>query len=334
MEPDIQLWTVQIHLTSQCNFSCPYCGYARRKQFKIDLIPWKVKALLEDLKGMPVKGVVFHGGGEPFIWNGGMVVEYIREVGEWCQVAVYTNGSLIPKDLSWMDHCTYICVSWHYANPLTARNIKRMVTYKSEHSLQCLVNVKVLLDKTNYTRIREIYGEVKTLDPDYILFRPVMDLESVGGIELTDAQMRELTYLIHGSEIKNDERTNWQILTEPTNPVVGGMNPKAVSECWCALRGTTAYVTADGNVYVCPTTIGDQKYRIGNINEQRLPAMWNSDLRVEVVSALTSGICYRPNCKLREYNRVLDKFHLLQQSKEEMNLPIKEEFGERVGGIL
>lgn len=71
-----------------------------------------------------------------------------------------------------------------------------------------------------------------------------------------------------------------------------------------------AFVNYCGGVWLCQPHIGDQRYCIGNLNEQRFANIWNSLRHKKVIASLNgafaTGACR--NCRSIAFNQAADRY--------------------------
>ena len=72
-----------------------------------------------------------------------------------------------------------------------------------------------------------------------------------------------------------------------------------------------AYVMATGDVYSCSAYLGDERFKLGNINEQSFEAIWHGEKRRRHIDYVRDHLdikeC-RVNCRMDKVNRYLDGF--------------------------
>jgi len=275
---------------------------------------------MTELVSMGVRGAIFSGGGEPLMWHNGYVYELIRDYGQNMQVALITNGSLLPTDFySWMYGCSYLLISWHSYYRQTLAGINRAVLGRNRMKADCRIGVKMVVSPQNYRNLVKDWKEIKALGPDYILLCPSKDYENVGNLELTDAQFSEIKNALIAAKIDQDPDTHkdmfWDMPDRNTPTII----------CESVRRGLHAYITADGEVYLCTCTAGEREFSIGNVNEKKFRHIWMGEQRRKVVDALCDTQCMRKNCRFKVYNRLLSIGG---------DMPSWMELRERHGGIL
>lgn len=318
-----EVWTVEIHLTTRCNYQCGHCNWGQRNKQIAEADPRRMSMLLEDCEKMLVRGVIFSGGGEPLLWKKFGVVDLIKGL-RGQQVALLTNASLfsLMKDFEWLHNCTYVLVSWHgHQQMRTLAGVAKVVDKRDEIGAKCMINVKMVITPQNYREVVEDYKIIRQItSPDYILFCPSKDYENIGGIELSSQQIQELKGMIEDAGIREDEDSNADILWQLPD------RDTPTQTCESIERGLHAYITSDGNVYLCCCLAGNPNFSIGNINQQRFTSIWRGKKHRNLIEKINEDTCKRPNCRFKVYNRIL------QNSK--LETPPLEEYFLRHGGIL
>jgi MoaA/NifB/PqqE/SkfB family radical SAM enzyme len=94
--PDMAPVSINLDLTTACNFSCPHCVDSEIINSGRLLRLEDVKKSLDTLKAHGLLSVILLGGGEPTLYRGfGEVVRYSKEIG--LQVGIVTNGSKLER---------------------------------------------------------------------------------------------------------------------------------------------------------------------------------------------------------------------------------------------
>lgn len=95
-----QLLSVEIEFSLRCNFRCPYCYVPSRDQFKDELSPEEIRAVILQAKELGARKVIVLGG-EPSIYpHTPELIQFMRSHG--LVVEMFTNGSGISEDLASM----------------------------------------------------------------------------------------------------------------------------------------------------------------------------------------------------------------------------------------
>lgn len=93
-----RLLSMEIEFSLRCNFRCPYCYVPRKDQFKDELSPEEIRALILQAKALGA-GKIIVLGGEPSIYpHTPELIRFMRENG--LVVEMFTNGSGISNELA------------------------------------------------------------------------------------------------------------------------------------------------------------------------------------------------------------------------------------------
>ncbi len=325
-ETDCSPFSVELHLTSFCNYNCCHCSYQNRRSKHIVINDITIEMLVNDIVSMGVKGVYWSGGGEPTTIKN--FSKYIQKIANSnTEQALITNGILLNEQLmSQLVLFNYIAVSFQASSSenyetITGSNTKDKL-YSNIKKLRSILKETILgarcvINRYNYKEIANIYNDAKELGFDYIIFIPVVDYEERGNIELNE---EEKDYL--REEIKNvipfldDTFTNLAGILDRGISYYKKEN-KGGYPCYANNIRATAFINYDGGVWLCQPHIGNPKYSIGNIYESGFSKLWNSKRHNEVVELLDvehkMGNC--KNCRSITYNKVIHKFNLNGEGK-------------------
>lgn len=272
-------FTVILDSSELCNFRCNYCfrsdndkskwGYAKDPTVMSKQI---FETAVEQIKQFPseVKQISLSNHGEPLM-NRRVpdMVRYIKRQGIPARVSIHTNASLLDRD---------------YALDLADSNIDRIVVslqglssdkYKDicgydidydrfyenlrilyEHKHDTQVNIKiadVALEKGQYEYFYRKFGEIS----DRIFVETVVPIWE--GVRLPEKE----------EGIKNK---------------YGDSFPK--QEC-CPLIFNTIVVNPIGDVYPCTQLLSEDK--LGNITNESLVTLWNSNHRSQLLKGQCTG---------------------------------------------
>lgn len=88
--------SINLDLTTACNFSCPHCVDWQITNTGQSLKAEEVKQSIDTLKSKGLLSIILLGGGEPTLYkNFSEIVEYIKDKG--LQLGIVTNGSRLSK---------------------------------------------------------------------------------------------------------------------------------------------------------------------------------------------------------------------------------------------
>ena len=94
--PNLAPISINLDLTSACNFSCPHCVDSKIINTGEYLTIEDVKLSLDTLKSRGLLSVILLGGGEPTLHKDfGEIVKYIKRIG--LQLGIVTNGSRLGR---------------------------------------------------------------------------------------------------------------------------------------------------------------------------------------------------------------------------------------------
>jgi MoaA/NifB/PqqE/SkfB family radical SAM enzyme len=94
--PIVSPISINLDLTSACNFSCPFCVDSKLINAGKSLTLGEVKKTIDTLHACGLLSVILIGGGEPTLHNDfGEVVRYIKS--KRLQIGIVTNGSRLEK---------------------------------------------------------------------------------------------------------------------------------------------------------------------------------------------------------------------------------------------
>ena len=312
-------FSVELHLTSSCNYNCYHCSYQNRRSKHIVVNDITIEMLINDIVRMGVKGVYWSGGGEPTTIKN--FSKYIQKIANSnTEQALITNGILLNEQLmSQLVQFNYIAISFQASSneiyeTITGSNTKDKL-YSNIKTLRSILKETVLgarcvINRYNYKEIVNIYHDAKELGFDYIIFIPAIDYEGRGNIELNGEEKEFLREEIRNIKLYlNDSFTNLVSIIDRgvsyyKKDASGGY------PCYANNMRATAFVNYDGGVWLCQPHIGNSRYSIGNIYESRFWEIWNSERHSKVIELLdiehSAGNC--KSCRSIAYNRAIQKF--------------------------
>jgi len=285
---DLYPHSIELHLTSACNYRCKHCSYRMRNKAATQIKESKCRQIIEEIVALKPAGVYFSGGGEPTtLKNWDKYAETLLDKG--IDVALITNGSLIrDKHANLVARFNYMAVSVQAANRSTYEQItggrcfEKLFTLperiKSISASRCLVGSRSVLTTDNYLQTLQIYNRCIDAGYDYVIFIPVVDYEG-RGIGLEKEHIDTLMQMIAGAQL-DAKVTNLQQLFRQAFRYYDNDEPTVdftPTSCNAVSQKTNAFVNYDGGIYLCQPYIGTTRMCIGNLYQHTFKEIWNSE---------------------------------------------------------
>ena len=303
-------YTIQLDVTNRCNNDCIACwlhspllrktgpnAKALRAQLRFDL----VRQMLDDAAAMGTRDIYMAGGGDPIVYP------WLKETVEHAKfhgmtVAMNTNFALANED--W---CDWACdvglddmtISVWAGSPetydATHPNKKpedfdeliRMVTYlnarKREVGRGPTVKLYQVVSNLNAHEFERMFDQVDATGSDAVEYTVVDTVPGHTDVLLFDDDMRR--HLLRQSHALQDRLAKagqssklfgfdqWLRRLECTDVVDGRGDANIVHTFPCTIGWTFLRVMPDGKVTSC---LKSHRIPIGNLNDERLIAMWNN----------------------------------------------------------
>jgi radical SAM protein with 4Fe4S-binding SPASM domain len=315
---------VELHWTSDCNYDCIHCSYGSRRQSRGRLSQECIQSVIEDLMSMKTSAVYLSGGGEPTVVKGWD--NYARQLlDSGIEVALITNGVALQKaQVNVLNRMNYIAVSVYSTEEIEYKQITDSHFFDRQWTTpgliksgagEAVVGARCVINKINYRNIIKIYLKAKESGYDYIIFIPAVDYEG-RGIGLGYEEQGQVNSLISENRGLFDAKfTNaLELLTRDISHYkkadyrLDCINH--LSGCSAVKIRANAFINYCGGVWLCQPHIGDSRYQIGNLSENRLSKIWNSSRHAEVIGLLSDdfskGNCC--NCRSIGFNIAGDKY--------------------------
>lgn len=327
LEPLPSPWTLEIEPTLYCNARCHFCSYEKdiekfkksrvKRGDKFGLSKNVVIKTLETIKdAATTKGTYWSGGGEPLVWP--HFSEAVKYAATFSDVFVQTNGICLNRYLNSPEGLLVfrlISVSV-FANTAEMhqriggtksferiiKNIRDTIAMKRKYGLDITLNVKIMVDTVNYPLLPAIVKFYEDLGVDSIGLRLVQDYNYGGvgprkiSVELSREQKAELFKIIESSDYQHPS------LKVFAQTLIGKKAKTIITKhCYNAIDGHFACIDAWGNVHIGNPEIGDDKFRIGNINQTPWEEIWKSETHSKVIRLMDEmeqkGVCASELCR-------------------------------------
>lgn len=325
-------WTLEVYATMDCNVACAHCNADdRNRAYGHAGMPLEMMERLHaSIAAMGVRGVQYCGGGEPLLWRGGQIAEFIaglpRDRTRAGMASNMTMGKALarPEVLDKMvfvetavfayDDASYEAVAHvRQGQSRVEKAVRAVLAARRAAGLSTpAVNAKVIVNSTNYRWLRRIYAWAEETGFDSIHLRLADDYEHRGGgFVLDETQRAEFRADL---EAFTDERglTEW---AEKTGLILGDDNKGVTgthSHCWTVATGVNCWVLATGEVYVCGPQWGAEQYLIGNLQHDNLEDIWGGEQHQEVARRLIANMglshCYTLGCRHIKQSMTVDRW--------------------------
>ncbi|MFC4535761.1 radical SAM protein [Sphaerisporangium dianthi] len=284
---------VDLDPTTLCDLACPECisaGVLHKGQLSRD----RIVELAHELAASSVKAVILIGGGEPLMHRSiGTIMTILHEAG--IQLGLVTNGTLIGRYIDQIaEMVSWVRVSMD-AGTMETYDKFRPSRRKTSVFPTILDNMRALAERkrgalgysfllmqrrdadgnvvdTNYHEVYDAGRLAKELGCDYFELKAMLDddhftvNQAPADVALVEEQVARLRELEDGS-FHLLGSSNWETVRHDHDPV----QPKEYTTCKVAELRTT--VTPNG-VFVCPYHRGNEKARLGDINEMSFAELW------------------------------------------------------------
>lgn len=305
--------TVEIDPSGQCNSRCPRCvGGEHAGMLSIDT----VDRVLHELAANGSRGVIFTGGGEPTLHPClAQMLEVAYSAG--LSVGLITNGLALSDTIvtSVARYCTWCRVSLdagtaedyrtaHGGTPeefaAVCDNIARLSGIDNRHAT---IGVGVLVDTPMIPSVVPSAVIAKNAGADYVQYRPYyygMYGDTSDGIDMTAYRAAYLA----ASELST---LGFHVVESSGKfaKLEAGELGRTYSYCWG--QQFCAVISSTGDVPLCCLLRGQQKFILGNVNDQSFADIWNGPRRMHILAELDVTKC-PPLCRCDGMNDLLQAY--------------------------
>ena len=308
---------VEISPTGFCNHHCVFChyNYLGHKGLFPD---GRMSSLLDELKTLNIKSVVFAGIGEPTLHKE-TVPAIIKAKSLGFDVAMSTNGALL-KDQDFDDLAntlTWIRFSFNAPNAkdygvmhktkesdfdLVLSNISKLVEAKRRSNSSITLGMQYILMPQNVDGIGEFARKVKEIGVDYLVikhFYPHSSNDFKTQPEFPPHTLMKELFDI-SMTISDD---NFSFIVRSPDVLI---EERAYDKCYCLPY--VLYIREDGDVYSCFAYQDDKKMVLGNIFQDSMVGIWGSNQKASAIGYINNCIdkkTCQPSCRHHQINNYL-----------------------------
>jgi len=291
----------ELDLTYNCNHKCVGCGdigaggrISNIKNLDIDV----VKNHIDQIYDLGSKSVCLTGGGEPLLYENIIdIITYIKNKG--LDVSLTTNGSMLnDKNIPViLENCTWVRISLDAGSNKVfkkihgvddfdkiIKNIYNLSLLKNKIKSKCTIGVGFLTSNKNIDDMLNATEICKRLEIDYIQFRS-FHLNYDNPYLIDDCKKLESkNFKVHYLDYKYKKQK------------------KRYKKC----HGQHfSGVLSLGKVFVCCHFRNNDNYEIGDLRNDTLKNIWESEKRKNIIDNIDLSNCI-PSCRMHKVNNFLD----------------------------
>lgn len=308
---------VEVSPVGHCNHRCTFCAvdYIGYKPRSLDF--YKLGDCIQSMAESGVKSIMYAGEGEPLMHK--RIVEIVKFTKlKGIDVAFTTNGVLMSplfvegcmSDISWIkislnagDAETYSQVHQTKADDFTKvwNNINYAVTFRNMHNLKTMIGIQTVVLPENIHTISDLLEDASIMGVDYAVLKPYSQHHS--SINKYNINYQEWDEILSGL-VEQYSSDKFKVIYRRESAL---KTEAGYSKCF-STPNFWSYVMADGSVYSCSAYLLDDRFKLGNINEQSFEEIWLGDKRKKnlefVENELDISEC-RLNCRMDKSNQYL-----------------------------
>jgi MoaA/NifB/PqqE/SkfB family radical SAM enzyme len=299
--------TVEIFVTTACNHSCAGCHTAGLRGEKPIHIPvGRTAELLEEWRGMGVRGLEISGVGEPLLHPRlGEILSAAAGLG--FSSGLLTNGVFLDAiDNKLLLRTTrFIRVSYdscdaaaykkiHGADDLARveKNVRALLAERRRTGSETTIGMKTLLSNLNKGQVGRIAARAAALGVDYIQFKALRNRK---GASFQHDKCWEAQAEINKLTAKNSG--------EKRPAAVFGSTIKELLDQPCFLSPLHPVVDPELNLFVCPFyTHHPRSHRIGSLKKSSFSKLWGSPAHRRSIASIDVSACNLFDCPLIPLN--------------------------------
>ncbi len=326
---------IEISPIGACNHRCSFCAVDYIGYNPVRLDPALLESVLKEMGEKGVKSIMYAGEGEPLLHKQiARITEITKKNG--IDVAFTTNATVLPKDFleNALPHTSWLKASINAGTAETYSQIHKtkkedfdrainhlalMVDYKKEHNLSVTLGAQSLLLPENRAEMQRLIKICRDdIGLDYLVIKPYSQHHFSNTRKYSQINYKK------DLELKNTllsmSTDSFQVVfREQTMKKYIAGNEQRYSTCH-ATPNLWAYVMADGRVFSCSAYLLDERFDLGNINEQSFSEIWEGSRRKQNFEYVNNHLdieqC-RVNCRMDTVNRYLDS--VIKQNLQHIN---------------
>ena len=292
--------TLEVDLTNACNHRCSFCFYADNLNRRIvdgkNLPPARLdieilKERVTEAKKLGVKGISFSGGGEPLAHP--KFVDILKHANSQnIDCGLITNGSLMSRNIDALaSHLQWVRISMAGGDKESYHSVQGMdhfdlvldnISLLRNASKSINIGIRVLITPDNLESILHLSKKLKNLDVNYLQLAPDQYTDDKG--KFWNSNKTQNIFHEVGAILA---KSNTKLLTTTFLQTQESLDyPKT-----CYAHYIQTVLTAEGDLIFCKNARGVGKYILGNINQNTLTEIWNSEKVLNIEKGIKPSNC-------------------------------------------
>ena len=279
--------TIDMGIHKGCNIHCAYCYGVKQHKSHKSILPSRLLVMADDAKAAGIKSVAVIGDGEPTM-NRGLYpfVRRLKANGVACAVA--TNGLLLNEnqieDLT--SSCTWLRFNISgvakYDRIMGSRlnslqKFERIVKYAVEHKHDCTIGLQSVLIPDGFSEIVPLAQKAIEWGVDYLVIKQFSDGGDGMPMHFDMDEYKKAQADLKLAEEMSTDKTQIIVKWAAMCDSIDITKHKKWDFDKCIDPPFLFQISGDGGCYPCGFLFGEADYCYGNINEQNLIDILNSD---------------------------------------------------------
>ena len=310
---------MEFGLSGACNHRCRFCAF--------DFLKYKTAFLdadvfipgLQILAEAGVKSILFSGEGEPLMHpRAPEIIRSVRNAG--IDVALATNGVLLRDENmeAAVESCTWLKLSIDAGTPEThayihgtgekdfsviMNNLARAAAYRRKIGSSCTLGTQAILLPDNRDELVSLASQVRDAGADYLVIKAYSQHPLSGNADYKNVHYGQQLALARALEAESTREFQVVFRQESMS-----RHENARPYDHCLALPFWAHVDAHGNVWACSAYIGDDRFFLGNMNENGFDEILHSTRRLHCVSFAAKDLSVsgcRTGCRMDRINGYL-----------------------------